>query len=386
MYMKNQRLCIIHGIGRDDVGLVDRITSPIAGENGNIIDLKQDVFNGLFTVFMVVDMSGSALSSEGTEALVARIQETTGLTLCVEKYTSTPRNPDKKNFLVVLIGADKPGIIGTVSGLLQKYGVNIEFSRMVAREGLFLMELLIDVQKSRLPDANLADAITAGMDEIGIKASVQTKDVFAKKKRAVVFHSRTSLLGGELIAELAAQCGIASADIQKTYGGKTAVESIAAASALLAGLPAEVLETIADKTGVSPDTVELVQTLKLMGYAVCFAGICPEALASAFRRRLGLDHAFGLLLPSDADSLELSGEKPSSLQDEALLAGYDEAILEAEGISAEELTVIAADEKGTLPGFAPVFDLRQILDFYNQKILSKDNILGLIGAFGIPGL
>ena len=66
----NQKLYIIFGTGPDSVGLVDKITAPISSINGNIIDLRQDVLHGLFTVFMVVDLAGARATVEEVQALV----------------------------------------------------------------------------------------------------------------------------------------------------------------------------------------------------------------------------------------------------------------------------------------------------------------------------
>lgn len=49
-------LYIVYGIGPDSVGLIGGITSPIARVGGNIVDMRQDVLHGLFTIFLVVDL------------------------------------------------------------------------------------------------------------------------------------------------------------------------------------------------------------------------------------------------------------------------------------------------------------------------------------------
>jgi DNA integrity scanning protein DisA with diadenylate cyclase activity len=47
----------------------------VAAIQGNIVDLRQDVLHGLFTLFMVVDLSRATVPAEGVAALVARISE-----------------------------------------------------------------------------------------------------------------------------------------------------------------------------------------------------------------------------------------------------------------------------------------------------------------------
>ena len=71
----SQNLYIVFGTGPDAVGLVEKVTAPVAAIQGNIVDLRQDVLHGLFTLFMVVDLSRATVPAEGVAALVARISE-----------------------------------------------------------------------------------------------------------------------------------------------------------------------------------------------------------------------------------------------------------------------------------------------------------------------
>ena len=207
-----ERLYVVHGAGRDAVGLVQQLTRPIAEVRGNVVDLRQDVVHGLFTVVMVVDLAESDLRAEQFRGLVARIAEDANLTLEVQKYTPVPRSPDRKSLLIVLVGRDRPGIVSRISQQLSGYHVNIEFSRMVARAGVFLMELHADVTQAALPLPNLLGVLREEMSAVGIRSMFQAEDVFNKKKRAVCFdigtastsrptHSSKSLTRRESICE-----------------------------------------------------------------------------------------------------------------------------------------------------------------------------------------
>ena len=149
--MARERLFIIHGMGPDAVGLVGRITREIATHNGNIVDLKQDVLHGLFIIYLVVDLSDTPLRIEEFNTVIDRLSEDTGITLQVDTYNPVARNPEKKNMLLILLGADHPGIIASISQLLGNYGINIEFAGNIGREGVFLMELMTDISACTIP-------------------------------------------------------------------------------------------------------------------------------------------------------------------------------------------------------------------------------------------
>ncbi|HOW99768.1 MAG TPA: ACT domain-containing protein, partial [Deltaproteobacteria bacterium] len=91
----NRMLYIIYGIGADSVGLVGGITSPIAAVRGNIVDMRQDVLHGLFTIYLVVDLEGATIKLAEFTKLVEKISDDTGLTLFVDKYLPVPRPPKK---------------------------------------------------------------------------------------------------------------------------------------------------------------------------------------------------------------------------------------------------------------------------------------------------
>ena len=90
--MTPQRLYVIHGMGRDEVGLVGRITAPIAQAGGNIQDLRQDVLHGLFTIYMVVDLAESRLDADGLQRMIQQIAADTGLRITSEQYSPVPRS------------------------------------------------------------------------------------------------------------------------------------------------------------------------------------------------------------------------------------------------------------------------------------------------------
>ena len=80
--MATQRLYVVHGMGSGAVGLVGQITAPIARARGNILDLRQDVLHGLFTIYLVVDLSGSQLTAKKLQTLIDQIGQQTGAVLC----------------------------------------------------------------------------------------------------------------------------------------------------------------------------------------------------------------------------------------------------------------------------------------------------------------
>jgi phosphoserine phosphatase len=382
--MARQRLYIVHGRGNDAVGLVGCITAPIGRAGGNIVDLRQDVLHGLFTLDMVVDLSESSLRLDDLAVMVQEISEDTGLTLSVEKYFPAPRSPDKKKILLILLGNDKPGIIANVSETLSKYRVNIEAAQTIGREGMFLMELLTDVSQCRIPLPNLMASIEDGMSAMNMKTIFQTEDVFNKKKRAILFEVTSSFVDPALCSEILRQTGLDADAITSAYPSRQVFASLEKAVCHLDGFPAEVMTTIVEGVEISSGTLELMQTLKTMGYKIALVSTALNVLTGHLKAELGLDYSLGVQARIDDDSQTFAGEVTEADCAVVDLERMVAQVAEWEKISADDITVISDAGLASAPGIGLELDLEQLLHLFNQRVITKHNLIGILGSFGVP--
>lgn len=380
----SEKLVIVFGTGPDAVGLVERITAPVAAVGGNIIDLRQDVLHGLFTLFMVVDLAQASLTETELPALVARLSAETGLDLRVDPYRPQPRAGARQPLLLILLGRDRPGIVAAVTGLLKTYTINVELAEMIAREGIFLMELLVDLHHCAIPLDNLRQELRQRMGELGIDTLFQSEDVFNKKKRVLLFDLRTSLMDQGTREAILRLAGIPAADLALAPG-QGDWDCLSHSAACLEGLPLDVIANVARAVTVGAGTLELIQTLKTMGYRVALACRAFDCVAGILRARLGIDHCFGVSLTENDDAMTLTGELEEGALENLSLAALTRRLAKLEGVEREEITVIASDPSDAdapLPGIRLDFDMKLILDYHNQHILSRQALIGLLGGFG----
>ncbi|WAM32149.1 ACT domain-containing protein [Caldicellulosiruptor naganoensis] len=67
---------IITVVGKDKVGIIAAISSLLAENNVNILDISQTIMQGFFTMIMLVDLQGAKVKfSELKELLKKRAQE-----------------------------------------------------------------------------------------------------------------------------------------------------------------------------------------------------------------------------------------------------------------------------------------------------------------------
>lgn len=368
--MSTQQSFIVHGMGPDAVGLVGKITAPISEINGNILDLRQDVLHGLFTIYLVIDLSESNANFDKLKKTVEAIGKETGLSLTVDPYEPTAREADKKNLLMVLIGKDKPGIIAASSEMLGKYNANIEFSQTIGREGVFLMELLTDVSNAQIPIENLKKTIRKNMEALSIQTVFQQEDVFNKRKRVILFNIASSFLPADAVAELMEQAELTAQDLPAD--SPTAISK-------LDGLPLDVIEKLLSAITPSAGSAELIQTLKIMGYKIALASPGFSFFTDCLKEKLDIDHTFGTPVTEDDDARTLTGGAGSIEDIDSIIS----RLAAEENVDRDDIAIITDNDCGKLPGIRLELDIGIWLDCLNRRIISRENLTGLIGAFGI---
>jgi predicted amino acid-binding ACT domain protein/phosphoserine phosphatase len=386
--MKEHKLFIVYGAGNDTIGLVKRIAGDIFKLKGNILDMRQDVMHGLFTVFIVVDLSGSDSSVTEFESVIRQISLDTGLKLNFEKYYPSPRNPEKKNILLVLLGADREGIIALISESLSRYKINIEFSQMIAREGIFLMELLADISQCVIPVANLKTEIDIIMQKMKIKAMYQFDNVFNKKRRMIIFNYKRSLIDDVSLSEILKLSGITEQEFARYYPKTNSdMNQVYNSLRLLDGMPFEILENITNSVKVKPATIELVQTLKVMGYKISFISnaLCP--LSKYLKHKLDMDSCFEFPLNVDPDGRTVKGD--STFEEFAGECRKNDPVkimgntVIQENISSDDMVIVDDSMTDTMiPGIGLDFNMKIILEYLNNRVITRENLAGILGSFG----
>jgi len=79
----NQRQAVVSVIGKDQVGIIAKVTTVLADEQVNILDISQTILQDFFTMMMIVDVT----SLENLDALQQKLSELgspLGLTIQVQ--------------------------------------------------------------------------------------------------------------------------------------------------------------------------------------------------------------------------------------------------------------------------------------------------------------
>jgi ACT domain-containing protein len=75
---------VITIIGQDRVGIVAMVSTTLAENNVNILDINQNIINGFFNMVMIADMSASGISLKDLQQLLKEKGEAMGLEIKVQ--------------------------------------------------------------------------------------------------------------------------------------------------------------------------------------------------------------------------------------------------------------------------------------------------------------
>jgi phosphoserine phosphatase len=216
------------------------------------------------------------------------------------------------------------------------------------------------------------------MAQKGIKTLFQTEDVFNKKKRVLLFDIALNLMDTSQLAEILQQTDIDASDIQSLFedeSGRIVAEQ-------LEGLPRATYDSVVTATHATPDTMELLQTLKTMGYTVGLITSASTLFAEKLSEKLGIDHFFGIPYEIDDDTQCFSGsiqcDFPGINRQQII-----DSIVASEGVAQDDVTIINTGNQPRLPGIHPVFNLGTILDLFNRHTVSARQLCAIIASFGI---
>jgi glycine cleavage system transcriptional repressor len=119
----DRRYVVFTAVGPDRPGLVNELSSMIRDAGANLEDSRMAILGGEFAVILLI--SGSADAIERIKQLGARIESELKLR-CILKETTRVQPPsDYLLYRIDVSGADRPGIVQAIAGILASRGINV---------------------------------------------------------------------------------------------------------------------------------------------------------------------------------------------------------------------------------------------------------------------
>ncbi|BBZ05209.1 phosphoserine phosphatase SerB [Mycolicibacterium chitae] len=255
--------------GVDRPGVTSALFGVLSTHKVELLNVEQVVIRGRLTLGVLV--SGSAETVGGTDFhdAVEKAIHGVGLEVTIERSDDIPVIVEPSTHTIVLLGrpitAEAFGVLAREAAAL---GVNIDTIRGVSDYPVTGLELRVSVPPGGA--AELQNVLARVSGEQGVDLSVENYSLERRAKRLIVFDVDSTLIQGEVIEMLAARAGAEAKVAQITEaamrGELDFEDSLRERVATLAGLPAEVVDEVAQELQLTPGARTTLRTLRRLGF------------------------------------------------------------------------------------------------------------------------
>jgi phosphoserine phosphatase len=255
--------------GADRPGVTSALFEVLSRYQVELLNVEQVVIRDRLILGVLVSgaaevADGASLRTEVTDAVKGL-----GLDATIERSDDVPIIVDPPTHTIVVLGRPiTAAAFGAVARAGAALGVNIDVIRGVSDYPVTGLELRVTVPPG------LADQLQAALARVGsqqgIDIAVENYSLERRNKRLIVFDVDSTLIQGEVIEMLAERAGAGEAVAAITEaamrGELDFAESLHRRVATLEGLPAEVIDEVADRVQLTPGARTTIRTLRRLGF------------------------------------------------------------------------------------------------------------------------
>ncbi|MBW0019529.1 MAG: phosphoserine phosphatase SerB [Mycobacterium sp.] len=374
--------------GVDQPGVTSALFEVLARHGVELLNVEQVVIRRRLTLGVLVSgppevADGAALRGD-VEAAIRGL----GLDVTIVRSDDVPIIREPSTHTIVVLGRPITAeAFSAVARELAALGVNIDFIRGVSDYPVTGLELRVSAPPG--VGRQLKTALTQVSTDESVDVAVEDYGLAWRTKRLIVFDVDSTLVQGEVIEMLAARAGaqgkVAAITEAAMRGELDFAESLEQRVATLAGLPASVIDEVADQLELMPGARTTLRTLRRLGFrcGVVSGGfrkiIDPLAheLMLDFVAANELEIVHGVLTGRVVGPIIDRPGKAKALRDFAQEAGVPMAQTVAVGDGANDIDMLAA------AGLGIAFNAKPALRAVADASLSHpylDTVLFLLGV------
>ncbi len=255
--------------GSDRPGVTSALFEVLSRYDVELLNVEQVVIRDRLTLGVLVSgppdvADGGALRGEVTGAVRGM-----GLDASIERSDDVPIIGEPSTHTIVVLGRPiTAAAFGAVAREAAALGVNIDVIRGISDYPVTGLELRVSVPPGRR--VQLQASLARVGAEKGIDVAVENYSLERRNKRLIVFDVDSTLIQGEVIEMLAERAGAGAAVAAITESAMRGeidfADSLHKRVATLAGLPAELLDEIADQVELTPGARTTIRTLRRLGF------------------------------------------------------------------------------------------------------------------------
>jgi phosphoserine phosphatase len=374
--------------GHDKPGVTSALFEVLSGHAVELLNVEQVVIRNRLTLGVLVSAplevaEGTALRDE-VEAAIHGV----GLDVTIERSDDLPVIREPSTHTIMVLGRPITAeAFGTVAHEVAALGVNIDLIRGVSDYPVTGLELRVSVPPG--VGRQLQEVLTRVAGDVGVDVALEDYSIARRAKRLIVFDVDSTLIQQEVIEMLAARAGaldaVAAITDAAMRGEIDFAESLHQRVGTLAGLPAVVLDEVAEAVELTPGARTTIRTLRRLGYHVGVVSGGFRQVIEPLAHELMLDFVAanelevvdGKLTGRVVGQIVDRAGKAKALRDFAHQVGVPMAQTVAVGDGANDIDMLAAAGLGVAFNAKPA--LREVADA-SLSHPYLDTVLFLLGV------
>jgi phosphoserine phosphatase len=267
---KTSRVSVLITVtGIDQPGVTSTLFGVLSEHKVELLNVEQVVIRGRLTLGVLVavppGVQDDVLRNDVRQAIRGL-----GLDVTIDRSDDQPVLREPSTHTIVVLGRPITAEAFTVVAReMAELGVNIDFIRGVSDYPVTGLELRVSV-----PSADAYTELQAALARVAaderVDIALEDYSLARRAKRLIVFDVDSTLIQGEVIEMLAARAGaeekVAAITEAAMRGELDFEESLRERVATLEGLPAEVVDEVADQLELTPGARTTLRTLRRLGY------------------------------------------------------------------------------------------------------------------------
>lgn len=388
--------------GEDRPGVTNTFTTLLAEHNVTILDIGQAVIHETLSLGMLLQLSDGAHSDTILKELLFTAHELSlkikFMPISARDYTHWVQQQGKDRHIITVLGHRLTAKnIAEVSKIIRVQNLNIDvitrLSGRIPLERTTAQSSYSCIEFSVRGTPRHPTAMRKGFLELAheswVDIAIQTDDIYRRNRRLVAFDMDSTLIQTEVIDELAAAAGVgeqvAAITERAMQGELDYTQSLKERLALLKGLDASVMESIAEKLPLTPGTERLFPMLKMLGFKTAIISGGFSYFGKHLQKKLGIDYVFANEL--EIVNGKLTGNVVGDIIDAQMKVKCLQQIANAEDINLNQVIAVG-DGANDLPmlsqaGLGIAFRAKAKVKASAQHAISNvglDAILYLIGV------
>lgn len=391
--MKN--ILLINVFGEDKPGVTSAITEVLSRYDVSLLDIGQAVIHDQLSLAILAAVPGSVnldrVTDEVRACLAVMDIRAKFLPISNDAYHNWVDQQGKPRHMVTLLARKIDAIhLALVTTVCANYGLNIDkIVRLSGRMQLDDSDKLgracveFSVRGEAQDPREFRNSLLELASQHNIDIAYQEDNIYRRNRQLVVFDMDSTLIDAEVIDELAIEAGVgdqvAAITEAAMQGELDFKQSFSQRLALLQGLSADVLQTVAERLVLNEGAEHLLKTLKQLGYKTAIVSGGFTYFGQYLQSILGVDYVYANEL--DIEDGLVTGKVVGNVIDGQRKADLLRELAQREGLVLDQVIAV-----GDGANDLPMLNIAGLGIAYQAKPLVKASAKQSISNLGLDGI